>query len=416
MSARPLLALLALASCLRSGPPPVDGTTADTSSSGDASSTTTGSSSSSDTSSSSGEPATSSSTATTELPPACGDGHLDPGEQCDDGPGNSDQAACKLDCTPQACGDGLLGPGELCDDGNQLDTDACTSTCVPAECGDSILQPPELCDDGNQSDADECTNACVLASCGDGVVQAPEECDAAGQTAACDADCTLPVCNDGVHNADAGEPCDDGNASSYDYCTTDCQLPACGDGYKQPGEACDDGNTLPSDGCTPQCVKHAITCQGNATLVSIAPSSRIALCHNPTFCEQDYGDLCPFGWHLCSAAEFNARNDTWIHDPARLVLGGIRCLGDGGAGHFGFKHETNVDHADNCLYSSTRTECFSEYGCDDKNNYALCCAPLPFCGDGDLDPEEQCDDGNKDNGDECFSNCMTRLQPDAQAC
>jgi cysteine-rich repeat protein len=31
--------------------------------------------------------------------------------------------------------------------------------------------------------------------------------------------------------------------------------------------------------------------------------------------------------------------------------------------------------------------------------------PLPFCGDGTVDPGEACDDANGDNGDECLSDC-----------
>ena len=48
----------------------------------------------------------------------CGDGEVGPGEECDDGAGNGDDAACKLDCTLNVCGDGEVGPGEQCDDGN----------------------------------------------------------------------------------------------------------------------------------------------------------------------------------------------------------------------------------------------------------------------------------------------------------
>ena len=35
----------------------------------------------------------------------------------------------------------------------------------------------------------------------------------------------------------------------------------------------------------------------------------------------------------------------------------------------------------------------------------------PFCGDGHLDPGEQCDDGNTDNSDFCLNNCIRRAVP-----
>ena len=61
-----------------------------------------------------------------------------------------------------ACGDGNLDPGEDCDDGNLSDDDACTSACVEAFCGDGLTWfAQEECDDGNAVDDDGCTNACV---------------------------------------------------------------------------------------------------------------------------------------------------------------------------------------------------------------------------------------------------------------
>ena len=44
--------------------------------------------------------------------------------------------------------------------------------------------------------------------CGDGIHQAWEVCDDGHDTAACDSDCTVPVCGDGYQNDAAGEGCD----------------------------------------------------------------------------------------------------------------------------------------------------------------------------------------------------------------
>ena len=371
-------------------------------------------------SSSTGEPAsdTTSSTGTTAPAPLCGDGQQDPGELCDDGPNNSDQALCKLDCTPQTCGDGLLGPGELCDDGDTVDTDECTAACLPAACGDGFVQPGEACDDADLDDLDPCTAACVLNVCGDGLVNTGiEACDETTATATCDADCTAPGCGDGVTNVAADEACDDGNAVNTDACTTLCQEATCGDGFVQPGEICDDGGVVAGDGCDPLCKKELIKCQFQATVVSAAPGNRAVLCQRPEICEQDFALLCPKDWHLCSADEFNARNIAWNYAPTKLTLGAIRCREGGGAGQYGFKTTMSVDHADNCLYSSSRPQCFGNFGCDEKNNYALCCAPLASCGNGLVDhPEEQCDDGNQSDNDDCLNNCITTYAPDAQGC
>jgi cysteine-rich repeat protein len=73
------------------------------------------------------------------------------------------------------CGDGNLDPGEECDDGNREDRDGCTNGCQCARCGDGILhlfatvppngsctaEPVEQCDDGNTVDGDGCSATCT---------------------------------------------------------------------------------------------------------------------------------------------------------------------------------------------------------------------------------------------------------------
>ncbi len=91
-------------------------------------------------------------------------------------------------------------------------------------------------------------------SCGDSIVFVETEaCDDGVQTAACDVDCTLPVCGDDLFNELAGEACDDGGPSAT--CNDDCTLSICGDGIMnaEDGESCDDGNTTPGDGCDENC-------------------------------------------------------------------------------------------------------------------------------------------------------------------
>ncbi|MEO8602858.1 MAG: DUF4215 domain-containing protein [bacterium] len=65
----------------------------------------------------------------------CGDGTVDAGEACDDGPLNDDEEpnACRTDCSKPRCGDNVVDSAapesEDCDDGNQLDGDGCPATC-----------------------------------------------------------------------------------------------------------------------------------------------------------------------------------------------------------------------------------------------------------------------------------------------
>src|SRR5262245_64750215 len=64
------------------------------------------------------------------------------------------------------CGDGILDPGEECDDGNNANGDGCSATCTKEPpggfCGDGIVQPPEECDDGNNVNGDGCSATCKL--------------------------------------------------------------------------------------------------------------------------------------------------------------------------------------------------------------------------------------------------------------
>lgn len=116
---------------------------------------------SSDSSGPSPDPSTTTSTSTGETPLAdCGDGELDPGEECDLGGSNDDQGSCTFQCKNAACGDKLIWAGvEACDDGpNNNDNlyGGCTTQCqLGPRCKDGILQGPEECDLGEDNDSGE---------------------------------------------------------------------------------------------------------------------------------------------------------------------------------------------------------------------------------------------------------------------
>lgn len=146
------------------------------------------------------------SASTGDAPGVCGDAQIDPGEQCDDGPVNADDAACTSACELATCGDGYIQLGvEECDDG--LDNDnsgACTHECREARCGDDeVYLGVEECDDGDVPTEDD------------------------------------PVINDD---------------NAYGGCTTQCvKGPRCGDGDLQPEEECDDGEEPDLTVCTKEC-------------------------------------------------------------------------------------------------------------------------------------------------------------------
>jgi hypothetical protein len=89
--------------------------------------------------------------------PRCGDGLVDPPEQCDLGEGHNTgvyggcTATCKL---APYCGDAVVNPSEQCDLGKANNTGAyggCTPDCrVAPRCGDGVVNGPEICDAGSQ--------------------------------------------------------------------------------------------------------------------------------------------------------------------------------------------------------------------------------------------------------------------------
>ena len=124
-------------------------------------------------------------------------------------------------------------------------------TPLPA-CGNSLKEAGEACDDGNASGGDGCSATCQI--------EVGWKCPTLG------AACVASACGDGIVAGD--EDCDDGNVTSGDGCSAVCVLEdgfkcplagkvcvttKCGDGKKEGTEQCDDGNLRPYDGCSPTC-------------------------------------------------------------------------------------------------------------------------------------------------------------------
>jgi len=188
--------------------------------------------------------------------------------------------------------------------------------------------------------------------------QAAEDCNAAGDEdgnglancndpACANALACQPACGNG--KIEAGEGCDDGNATNGDSCEADCRLPACGNHIVDAGEACDDGNRIDADGCEADC---SLPACGNGIV--------------------DAGEGCDDGaaangtGQRCNAA---CRRNV-CGDGDKLV--GVEECDDG--------NPVNGDACD--------TNCTT-----------------PRCGNNAPDPGEACDDGNSVNGDGCEADC-----------
>lgn len=254
--------------------------------------------------------------------PTCGNGALDPGEQCDGVLLNNQtcetvgsyiggtlicSGSCAFDlsnCIPVTCGDGIISPGEGCDDLNQVGGDGCNILCnvetgwsctgEPSSCtllcGNNQLDSGEQCDGAQLGGADcqslgydtgslSCdtgcvfnTSQCTMFSCGDGQVTGLEDCDGVNLNGAT---CVSLGFISGML----------GCTTNCAFDTGSCVAPVCGDGVISPsvGEQCDDNNSQSADGCSAACqVEVGWVCSGT-------PSTCVPSCGNATV---DPGEEC----------------------------------------------------------------------------------------------------------------------------
>ncbi|MDC0669217.1 DUF4215 domain-containing protein [Nannocystis radixulma] len=388
----------------------------------------------------------------------CGDGIVDPGEECDDGPDNADTGSCTVDCAHNVCGDGKVGPGEGCDDGNDIDGDGCTNACAPSTCGDGIVAPTEGCDDGNADDSDACTSACTPAVCSDGFLQPGlgEQCDDGpdnADEAACTTSCQHAVCGDGhVWTVGGSEECDDGaNNGPGKACNLLCLLNSCGDGDPGPGEQCDDGDLDNGDGCSAACELEAC---GNQVVDpgeecddgqdgdpddGCTDACKLPACGDGLV-QASLAEACDLGGSnsdsgACTlACKTAVCGDGLVYDQVEQCDDGVdngagkackgnctaNICGDGDQGPGEACDDGNPNNDDGCTnvcklptcgdgFVQPGEECDLGPGNDNTGACTLACQ-WPACGDGHVQAGEVCDDGNLADGDACSSDCQQQLE------
>jgi cysteine-rich repeat protein len=229
--------------------------------------------------------------------PACGNGIVEPGEQCDGGVGCT--ASCQWQCnnastdcgtapqcdmhqcssthlcqtvadssqngfacgTSGTCSNGACnGPGQTCGNANVEGTEQCDfgagngpGTGCESNCAFSCQTDPD-CNDGNACDgAETCCSVTVNGQtgkqCAAGTPLANGASCAIGKICL-SSQCQISVCGDGYVDANAGETCEPPNVGT---CDANCHTIVCGDGTLEGSEQCDDGNTTNLDGCDSSC-------------------------------------------------------------------------------------------------------------------------------------------------------------------
>jgi cysteine-rich repeat protein len=123
--------------------------------------------------------------------------------------------------TAPGCGNGVLDPGEECDDSNLFDADGCSAGCLKEVCGNARLDVGEECDDGNLVSGDGCSASCRAEVCGNGRIDFELECEPPGSPG-CSAVCRTISAVCGNAQLEAGEGCDDGNPLDGDGCSASC--------------------------------------------------------------------------------------------------------------------------------------------------------------------------------------------------
>ncbi|HSA58115.1 MAG TPA: DUF4215 domain-containing protein [bacterium] len=358
-----------------------------------------------------------------DIPPTCGDGNQDPGEECDDGD-NLSNDGCSATCQLERCGDGVIQPGENCDDGNNAPGDGCSPACDDEFCGDGILTPAfgEECDDDDNNSGDGCDANCKLEACGDGVKQGSEGCDDGNNNAGdgCNGLCIPESCGNGVK--DAGEQCDDGDLDNTDACTIYCERARCGDGINQGDnnllitEECDDGNNNSGDGCSGTCKVEHFCGDGVPDEGEDCDDGN----KDPNDdCKNDCTfNFCGDGIVLMHCDEIPIKGE--VSAKAVLLCVPEDCDDGNGIDNDGCSdHCVEAECGDGVVQVQAGEECDPEEegaeplpdGCFCSEHCEVECAdiPDPYCGDGVTNASEECDDGNNNNGDACTNNCTNAV-------
>jgi cysteine-rich repeat protein len=303
-------------------------------------------------------------------------------------------------------------------------------------CGNGIVEPGEQCDDGNQSNDDSCLNNCHLA-CGDGVKNASEQCDtgiAAGMPGACPSSCDdgNACTSDTLSGSDCQAQCIHGAitmAINGDGCCppgatsatdSDCTA-SCGNGVVDSGETCD---TAIAAGMAGACPTES-SCNDNqpCTHDSLANAGTCtAACQNTPITQAINGDgCCPPGATHATDSDCPASCGNGVVDSGETCDTAIAAGSPGACPTVASCNDNMACTRDTLLSGGTCNAACSHTAITQPMNGDGCCPPgananndndcQPRCGNGVVESGEQCDDGNTTSGDGCSATCQ--LEPKA---
>ncbi len=360
-------------------------------------------------------PASDEEAVTITVGPICGDGVIDPGENCANcpqdvqcGPGEECVGAV---CQP-ICGNGAVDPGENCATCPQdvpcgPGEECAGGVCQPI-CGNGTVDPGEDCatcpQDVPCGPGEACAGGVCQAICGNGVVDPGEDCATCPQDVSCGPglECAggvcQPICGNGV--VDPGENCatcpQDVPCGPGEECAGGVCQPICGNGEGDPGETCANcpldvpcppGEQCIGDECVPFC--------GNGTA---DPGENCLNCPEDVACPPD--NICVDGIcdRLCGNGSVDPGEDCASCPEDAPCPPGVECVDGICAPFCGNDVPDPGEHCENCpedVRCPLGTECI----------FGLC---EPLCGNGQPNPGEDCANCPEDvpcaPGEQCVHN------------
>ena len=341
------------------------------------------------------------------------------------------------------CGDGIREGQEQCDDGNTTPGDGCDGSCQIEEC----TSPTALADPATVQGDTTGGPTFLVSTCQPYANNGPERVYelVAAHTGVLDleldatADLRLEVrtaCGDpasaiGCKDTAVGGqpetltvPVVQGQSyfvivSSFNVAqfgpyqlSAATRTPICGDGHTDPPEQCDDGNTTAGDGCDATCHIELVTCANPVVIADPSQGVHTAVgqADSVTSCAP-VGDL-DMVFEVTAAQtgvlEASITGNGTIAMQATCGGGDLVCAA---AGVLPLK--TPVSAGDTVYIIVSRSTF-------DLTPFTLDVASRPIvCGDGQIDPPEQCDDGNTIPNDGCSPTCtiegITETEPNDTA-
>ena len=283
---------------------------------------------------------------------------------------------------------------------------------VAPVCNNGLIEPGEVCDG---SDFDGAT--CVDHGFDGGDLGCNLSCDAISTV-------NCYTCGDGVQNP--GEDCDGnelgpGSCTDYGYasgdlsCNSSCEYDTsgcytCGDGFIEGAEQCESNDlnngTCQSEGfvsgniacgtdcmydtsgcssCGDNIINGSDVCDGNA-INDVCQTLGQGFTGGTLACNSTCDGYDTSGCTTCGNGSVDPDEECDSNDLDQETCQGL-----------GFTGGTLGCYA-NCTYDTSQCQG----------------APTEICGNNVVDPGEECDDGDRQNGDGCDENCM--LEPDPANC